>query len=71
MAKDVGFENLKIHRISDPSFRNTKDNVTIMFDRAYNCWVRNVEMSWGMKSHIWIRRSYKIEVRDSYFLRIQ
>ena len=68
MAKDVGFENLKIHRISDPSFsENTKDNVTIMFDRAYNCWVRNVEMSWGMKSHIWIRRSYKIEVRDSYF----
>ena len=61
LVKNSGIENLKIYRPN-----GNKDNSTIRIDRAYNCWVRNIEESWTVKTHIEVSRSYHCEFTNNY-----
>jgi len=61
LIQNAGIENIKIYRPN-----GNKDNINIAIERAYNCWVRNVESSWAMKCHVSLVRSYHCEIRDNY-----
>ena len=61
LVENAGIENIKIYRPN-----GNKDNMNIAIERAYNCWVRNVESSWAMKCHVSLVRSYHCEIRDNY-----
>lgn len=61
LIENAGIENIKIYRPN-----GNKDNMNIGIERAYNCWVRNVESSWAMKCHVSLVRSYHCEIRDNY-----
>ncbi|MDG2226606.1 MAG: T9SS type A sorting domain-containing protein [Flavobacteriales bacterium] len=61
LVQNAGIENIKIYRPN-----GNKDNMNIGIERAYNCWVRNVESSWAMKCHVSLVRSYHCEIRDNY-----
>lgn len=57
----AGIENLKVHR------RDSNEGYNISMYGAANCWVRNIETSYAVRSHLYISRSTNIEIRDSYF----
>ena len=61
LVENAGIENIKIYRPN-----GNKDNMNIAIERAYNCWIRNVESSWAMKCHVSLVRSYHCEIRDNY-----
>ena len=61
VIENAGIENIKIHRPTQ------KDNYNILIQGCYNCWVRNIESSYTQKAHINLSRSYRVEIRDSYF----
>jgi hypothetical protein len=46
---------------------NSNSMSGLAFHNAYNGWVRNVRSLNSNRSHVWINRAARIEVRDSYF----
>lgn len=56
-----GIEYLHIYRVDN----NDVHGVT--FERAYNCWMRGVEVNNVRKSTVQVMYSYRVEIRDSYF----
>lgn len=56
-----GLEYMHIHRI------DTSDTHGIDIGGAYKCWIRACEVNTVKKSAVLLSRSYRVEIRDSYF----
>lgn len=63
LGHDVGIEDLALTR-EDAS---TGGGDIIHFKYAQNCWVRRVESTWTVGSHVYAESSAAIEVTDSTF----
>jgi hypothetical protein len=57
-----GIEDLYIELM-----RDIPDYATIFFINAAYCWIRNIESNKCSSRHVWLDRSFRCEVRDSYF----
>ena len=64
MGRDVGIEDLNLTR--EDSGGSSGGDI-IHFKYALNCWVRRVESTWTVGSHIYAESSASIEVSDSTF----
>jgi hypothetical protein len=60
-VRNSGIENLTLEMSSD----NTA-GIGINFDVAYNCWVKNVELSHSRNAHIWVERSKSLLFQGNY-----
>lgn len=56
-----GVENLALDH------SNSSETAGIAFSHAYRGWVKNVKTLTPNRSHVWLYRSARIEIRDSYF----
>ncbi len=64
MGHDVGIEDLGLTRQDSGG---TDGGDIIHFKYALNCWVRRVESTWTVGSHVYAESSASIEVTDSTF----
>lgn len=64
----VGFENLKFERLNDASY-TTDNKMTILFDRAADCWVRGCEFYNGFGGHVGFYVSTRIDITGNYMHR--
>lgn len=62
----VGFENLKFERLNGSNYV-TDNKMTILFDRAADCWVRGCEFYNGFGGHVGFYVSTRIDITGNDF----
>ena len=66
-----GIENLTLDHTSSSNGGDTSSYGGIIFDDAYQCWVKNIRSINAQRNHVWLYQSARVAVVDSYFYGVQ